>query len=105
MAILPRDSNEKVDVVRLEFACRQIIIERFLRFELLVELIALRYHISCTLSPSASAKNAQREEQDEAARKCGADYTHQLWFGVRHDIGRESLISVSPFVTGPELLP
>ena len=58
MAILPRDSNEKVDVVRLEFACRQIIIERFLRFELLVELIDLRYHISYTLPPLASAKNA-----------------------------------------------
>ena len=89
MAILPRDSNEKVDVVRFEFVRRQITFERFFGFELLVELIAFRHQVSHILCPSACAKNAQREKQNKAARKCGACDSHQLWFGVRHDIGRE----------------
>ena len=104
MAILPRDSNENVHVVRLEFAGRQITGERFLRFELLVELIALRHQLSRTLSSGTRAKKAECQEQNEAARKRRARNAHQLWFEARHDIGRESLISVSRFATEPVLL-
>jgi hypothetical protein len=40
MAILPRDANEKVRIVRFEFAGGQIIIERFLCLEPFLALLA-----------------------------------------------------------------
>ena len=75
MAILPRDADENVQVVRLEFVGRQIFFERFFGFELLVELVTLGdqsvglFRPHCTANQSECPRQQGDTKQTDSIHK------------------------------------
>ena len=70
MAVLPRDSDEKVHVVRFELVRRQIVFERFFGLELFVELVAFSNQsvgVFCPRRPAGEARH--RTKQPESAKE------------------------------------
>ena len=60
MAILPRNANEKIHVVRFEFVRWQIIIERFLGLEPFVALVAFcNQSVGVIFSPHRRLRDRQ----------------------------------------------
>src|SRR5258708_4628635 len=109
MAVLPRDTNEKLHVVRFELVRRQICFERLFGPELFVELVALRAQGIGVFCPRRQAGEAkQRTNQSEIAkaiirihqRKYSSPGTRiYSWrFAACHDLGRKSLQRRSSYI-------
>ena len=70
MAVLPRDTNEKIHIVRFELARGQIYFERFFGLEPFVELIAFCDQGISVFCPRCSAREAKhRTKQPESAKE------------------------------------
>ena len=70
VAILPRDPDEKIDILRFELVRRQIDFERFFGLELFVELVAFSNQSVDVFCPRRSAREAKhRTKQPESAKE------------------------------------
>jgi hypothetical protein len=70
VAILPRDTDEKIYIVRFELVRRQIVFERFFGLELFVELVAFSDQSVGVFCPRRSAREAKDcTKQPESAKE------------------------------------